>query len=216
MLVVRPLVSRVALRTRPHTSRAVSYGQPLPQSHPHILSAGQLTPGIPAIEYEQRRQKLMHALPDDSIVVSVAAPMKYMSGSECLSTLVEFLLMHAQKYCKCNPQLPTYVAHPSASYKYRQASDFWYLTGVEEPDSAVILGNCPIVLRKIAILTIYRKNLLVSRLPNDSVLTRQRLPSRKVGRCKVCLLFSTHSRNFTSPEEHPSRMPKRYSPQIMY
>ena len=26
------------------------------------------------------------------------------------------------------------------SYKYRQASDFWYLTGFEEPNSAVILG----------------------------------------------------------------------------
>ena len=27
----------------------------------------------------------------------------------------------------------------SLSYKYRQASDFWYLTGFEEPDSAVVL-----------------------------------------------------------------------------
>jgi len=27
------------------------------------------------------------------------------------------------------------------SYKYRQASDFWYLTGFEEPDSAVVLGT---------------------------------------------------------------------------
>lgn len=26
------------------------------------------------------------------------------------------------------------------SYKYRQNSDFWYLTGFAEPDSAVILG----------------------------------------------------------------------------
>ena len=27
------------------------------------------------------------------------------------------------------------------SYKFRQASDFWYLTGFEEPDSALILGE---------------------------------------------------------------------------
>lgn len=27
------------------------------------------------------------------------------------------------------------------SYKFRQASDFWYLTGFEEPDAAVILGE---------------------------------------------------------------------------
>ena len=28
----------------------------------------------------------------------------------------------------------------SNSYKFRQASDFWYLTGVSEPESAVTLG----------------------------------------------------------------------------
>jgi intermediate cleaving peptidase 55 len=27
------------------------------------------------------------------------------------------------------------------SYKFRQASDFWYLTGFQEPDAAVILGE---------------------------------------------------------------------------
>lgn len=27
------------------------------------------------------------------------------------------------------------------SYKYRQGSDFWYLTGFQEPDSAVIIGT---------------------------------------------------------------------------
>ncbi|KAG6896860.1 hypothetical protein C0992_005607 [Termitomyces sp. T32_za158] len=30
-------------------------------------------------------------------------------------------------------------------YKYRQASNFWYLTGFEEPDSAVVLGTSPLV-----------------------------------------------------------------------
>lgn len=49
----------------------------------------------------------MESLPDKSIVVSVAALTKYMSGN--------------------------------IFYKYRQASDFWYLTGFEEPNSAVIL-----------------------------------------------------------------------------
>jgi hypothetical protein len=29
----------------------------------------------------------------------------------------------------------------ASSYKYRQGSDFWYLTGFEEPDSAVVLGT---------------------------------------------------------------------------
>ena len=40
-----------------------------------------LTPGIPASDYEQRRRNLMESLPDRSIVISVAAPMKYMSAS---------------------------------------------------------------------------------------------------------------------------------------
>ncbi|KAG9317064.1 peptidase M24 [Chiua virens] len=84
-----------------------NYGQPLFQSHPHLLRPHELTPGIPVEEYERRRRQLMDSLPDDSVVVSVAAPIKYMSGN--------------------------------IFYKFRQASDFWYLTGFEEPDAAVIL-----------------------------------------------------------------------------
>jgi len=67
----------------------------------------ELTPGIPRTDYEERRKKLMDLLPEKSAVVSVAAPMKYMSGN--------------------------------IFYKYRQNSNFWYLTGFEEPNSAVIL-----------------------------------------------------------------------------
>lgn len=77
-----------------------SYGQPVFQSHPHIrklpvafevtivltpltvVQTNELTPGIPTEEYERRRKALMDSLPDDSIVVSVAAPIKYMSNSE--------------------------------------------------------------------------------------------------------------------------------------
>ncbi|GLB33304.1 putative peptidase M24 [Lyophyllum shimeji] len=83
------------------------YGQPLFPSHPHLVQPQELTPGIPLEDYEQRRRRLMDRLPDNSLVVSVAAPIKYMSKN--------------------------------IFYKYRQASDFWYLTGFEEPDSAVIL-----------------------------------------------------------------------------
>lgn len=39
------------------------------------------------------------------------------------------------------------------SYKYRQASDFWYLTGFEEPNSAVILGAVSIVVLSARQLT---------------------------------------------------------------
>ena len=46
-----------------------------------LVKKNDLTPGIPASEYDQRRRNLMKSLPDKSIVVSVAAPTKYMSGS---------------------------------------------------------------------------------------------------------------------------------------
>ncbi|KZP15097.1 peptidase M24 [Athelia psychrophila] len=82
------------------------YGQPLSRSHPHLVKPSELNPGIPVKEYERRRKALMDSLPNGSIVVAVAAPIKYMSNN--------------------------------IFYKYRQASNFWYLTGFEEPDSAVI------------------------------------------------------------------------------
>lgn len=58
-----------------------AYGQTLFQSHPHLVQRHELTPGIPAEDYEQRRKKLMDSLPPKSVVVSVAAPTKYMSAS---------------------------------------------------------------------------------------------------------------------------------------
>ncbi|CAL1703435.1 unnamed protein product [Somion occarium] len=109
------------LRRRPHIAhryyatevlinagiKPTPFGQPLYPSHPHLLQPGETTPGIPEEEYERRRRALMDSLPDDSLVVSVAGQVKYMSGQ--------------------------------IFYKFRQASDFWYLTGFEEPDSAVVL-----------------------------------------------------------------------------
>ncbi|KAJ6567398.1 peptidase M24 [Mycena vulgaris] len=84
-----------------------AFGQPLFQSHPHLVQNTELTPGFSAQEYETRRRNLMSTLPDNSIVVSISGAMKYMSGQ--------------------------------IFYKFRQASDFWYLTGFDEPNSAVIL-----------------------------------------------------------------------------
>ncbi|KAH8115779.1 peptidase M24 [Phellopilus nigrolimitatus] len=49
----------------------------------------------------------MQQLPNSCMVVSIANPVKYMSGE--------------------------------IFYKFRQASDFWYLTGFQEPESAVVL-----------------------------------------------------------------------------
>ncbi|KAJ7589042.1 peptidase M24 [Mycena floridula] len=102
------------LLTRSYATRAVkpsNYGQPVFKTHPHLLARGEITPGFTAEEYESRRAKLMESLDDGAIVISVSAPMKYMSGE--------------------------------IFYQYRQASDFWYLTGFEEPNSAVVLVKDP-------------------------------------------------------------------------
>ncbi|GAA5975246.1 hypothetical protein JCM11641_004408 [Rhodosporidiobolus odoratus] len=84
-----------------------SYGQPLPSTHPHLLAHGELTPGIQAKEYEQRRRKLMENLEDGATVVIAGGNIVYMSQN--------------------------------IFYRFRQRSNFWYLTGFEEPDSALIL-----------------------------------------------------------------------------
>ncbi|GAA5963248.1 hypothetical protein JCM3765_005775 [Sporobolomyces pararoseus] len=55
------------------------FGQPLPSTHPHLLSQGELTPGIQANEYEQRRRKLMQTLEDGSLVVIAGGRIQYMS-----------------------------------------------------------------------------------------------------------------------------------------
>lgn len=124
----------------PHGDKRV-YGQPLPHSHPHlfprrgalgsedavlrvgepatdlydagvgIVATEQLTPGIPASEYHDRRRRLIDCLPDNSVVVAMSGRVKSMSGN--------------------------------IFYKFRQESNFWYLTGFQEPDSAIVLEKDP-------------------------------------------------------------------------
>ncbi|PVH99528.1 xaa-Pro aminopeptidase-like protein [Periconia macrospinosa] len=59
----------------------LQFGQPLHETHPHLLEAGELTPGITAQEYFDRRIKLARALPDNSIAILAAADIKYRSGA---------------------------------------------------------------------------------------------------------------------------------------
>lgn len=59
--------------------------------------------------------------------------------------MLPYTLPVAQKYCMYNNQ-DTYgppIHISCASYKFRQSSDFWYLTGFDEPDAAVILEKMP-------------------------------------------------------------------------
>ncbi|KAF7982312.1 hypothetical protein HWV62_28998 [Athelia sp. TMB] len=87
LLVARNYARTKLSRSQRHFATAVPapvkpslYGQPLSRSHPHLVQQSELNPGIPAQEYERRRKALMDSLPNDSVVVAVAAPIKYMSN----------------------------------------------------------------------------------------------------------------------------------------
>ncbi|SCU91553.1 LADA_0F10660g1_1 [Lachancea dasiensis] len=55
-------------------------GQPLFETRPELLKAGELTPGITALEYFERRVKLASRLPPKSCAVIAGAQIKYASG----------------------------------------------------------------------------------------------------------------------------------------
>ena len=103
--LARKYASEASLKNELKPTR---FGQPLFASHPHLsqyfsvrvipgltkpdasltVRPDEITPGISANEYERRRKALMDRLPDGSIVVSVSAEVKYMSGRKsCLVLL---------------------------------------------------------------------------------------------------------------------------------
>ncbi|KAK7550000.1 peptidase M24, structural domain-containing protein [Phyllosticta citricarpa] len=59
----------------------LQFGQPVHETHPHLLAPGELTRGITALEYAQRRDALAKALPPHSIAILGASDTKYRSGA---------------------------------------------------------------------------------------------------------------------------------------
>lgn len=59
----------------------LSFGQPVHETHPHLLAPGELTPGITAQEYADRRSRLAAKLPEKSIAIVAASDTIYRSGS---------------------------------------------------------------------------------------------------------------------------------------
>ncbi|KAI1777400.1 aminopeptidase-like protein [Hypoxylon cercidicola] len=57
------------------------FGQPVHETHSHLLAPGELTPGITAQEYHERRAALCESLPPDSAVLLPSATLKYRSGA---------------------------------------------------------------------------------------------------------------------------------------
>ncbi|KAL8905261.1 MAG: hypothetical protein Q9171_006737 [Xanthocarpia ochracea] len=85
------------------------FGQPVYETHPHLLKPGELTPGITALEYAQRRSKLASKLPANGVALIAASDIKYRSGA--------------------------------VFYDFHQDSDFFYLTGFNEPEAVAVIGK---------------------------------------------------------------------------
>jgi intermediate cleaving peptidase 55 len=101
-------------------AKELTFGQPLHETHPHLLRAGEctftqsrfpyisgadldpVTPGITAIEYYKRRQALAELLPKNSIAIIPAGDIKYRPGSSAVF------------------------------YDFHQDPDFHYLTGTSD------------------------------------------------------------------------------------
>lgn len=59
----------------------LSFGQPLYETHPHLLQPGELTPGITAQEYSDRRTRLAQKLPKGAVAIVAAADFVQRTGS---------------------------------------------------------------------------------------------------------------------------------------
>ncbi|KAM9843127.1 xaa-Pro aminopeptidase 3 [Aulostomus maculatus] len=104
---------------KPKTVPARYLGQPSPFTHPHLIKHGEVTPGLSQTEYELRRLRLA------SLIEAHSARLGPSASS---STHVAIVLSHPTRYM--TNDIP---------YPFHQNQDFLYLSGILEPDSALVL-----------------------------------------------------------------------------
>lgn len=94
-------------------SRFLTIGnaQPIPSTHPHILSFGHVMPGITKQEFSQRRSNLLGILgsTNPSQISIHSNPLKYATGA--------------------------------VFYPYQQNTNMLYLTGYDEPDAILVMNT---------------------------------------------------------------------------
>lgn len=84
-ILVRKLLQRATpfkqgiVRRTYSTNKVHDIGQPTPATHPQLLKEGEITPGITTEEYISRRKRLLELLPEKSLAIIAAAPMKMMT-----------------------------------------------------------------------------------------------------------------------------------------
>ncbi|CCH44263.1 hypothetical protein BN7_3824 [Wickerhamomyces ciferrii] len=77
-------VTNITRSVRSYSQRVAppfTAGQPLFETRPFMVQPGELTPGITALEYFQRRIDLASKLPDQSLAVIVGSQVQFASGS---------------------------------------------------------------------------------------------------------------------------------------
>ncbi|XP_059652269.1 intermediate cleaving peptidase 55, mitochondrial [Cornus florida] len=84
LIFQRKLLQRISFnqvaKSRSYSSkRVVDVGQPTAATHPQLLKEGEITPGITSEEYISRRKKLLELLPEKSLAIIAAAPVKMMN-----------------------------------------------------------------------------------------------------------------------------------------
>jgi len=97
--------------------KAVKQGQPTHATHPHILQKGELLPGVRQDEFRDRRFRLM-----DDI---------HKHASKHDNSLKQHLVVI--------PSATKVYMTEKIPYVFRQNTDFLYLSGCLEPDSALVL-----------------------------------------------------------------------------
>ena len=84
----RPLAPAKVFAARPAKRRRLAtaaehdgrrYGQPVHATHPHLIEAGCLTPGIQASEYADRRRRLLEDMPEGAVVIVVSNRLLFFS-----------------------------------------------------------------------------------------------------------------------------------------
>ncbi|KAL0992942.1 hypothetical protein UPYG_G00101300 [Umbra pygmaea] len=94
-------------------------GQLSPFTHPHLLKHGEVTPGLNQTEFDLRRHKLASL---------IEAQADRLGPSASSTKHVVIVLSHPIRYM--TNDIP---------YPFHQNQDFLYLTGILEPDSALVL-----------------------------------------------------------------------------
>lgn len=114
--LLRPLQASICrpvllptLRSRPAIRTLVSaaecqFGQPLHETHPHLIAPGDITPGISALEYHYRRAALASKLPKNGIAILAANEVKFRSGAVFYEYRQEpnfYYLTGKERVCQC-------------------------------------------------------------------------------------------------------------------